>query len=172
MFAKFAVAVLLFAAIDAGAVECPLGAKEDHLTIQRVMRNFGRFVSDADALAIQAQQIPESITDEQIKTASAKLTLALACAQAVLDQPESNRLPTHANELQGPERDQFIAKFLDFMRQFRDGLEQYRNITDALLTVAKPNRQFDELYQKYKTMDALVDKAHSELGGGDPQARP
>lgn len=68
---------------------CPLGAKEDHLTVQRVMRNFGRFVGVADNVCVLALNSwrHEPIPDAKLTEAIDKLSMAIDCANDVLKDP-------------------------------------------------------------------------------------
>ena len=157
---------LIFVSLSAQAEVCPLGPKEDHLILARVMRNFSKYTRDADSLAVKSKQWPEDITDTELKEASEKIPTAIACADAALDNPQSEMLPRKLDELQGEMREKYLAHYLEYLKKFRAVLVQYKQVLDDLLALPKAQRQFEGLYLHYKFVDDMTNEAHSHLGGG------
>lgn len=146
--------------------DCPLGAKEDHLTISRVMRNFGRFTLPADSLCLKGINPPEreSISDSQITDAIAKLSLAVDCAEAVLKNPTGDVLPSHLELMTDAKaKAQVVDDYIYFMTDFRDGLKEYQDILGKLLTQPSAERNYTEANDKRQELDTLVERAHKKV---------
>lgn len=144
--------------------ECPLGAKETHLTVQRVMRNFGRYISDADHLCVKGQNPSEKVTDAEITLATANLGLAIACANEVLKNPTGDVLPSKL-ELMTDEKEkaELIDDYVYFMTDFRDELVLYRSMFQNVLAQPASERDFQEVNEKRQDVDQLVNRAHKKL---------
>jgi hypothetical protein len=142
--------------------DCPLGAKEDHLTIQRIMRNFGRFVTPADMVTIKGVNPAEKVSDAELTDAIENLGKVIDCAQAVLDHPEGDLLPAESRRLEGSARKDYLDDFLLFMTDFRDGLKEYREMFQKTLLQKAPDRDYKPLRQKCIELDNLVEHAHKK----------
>ena len=155
--------LLLIAINQKASATCILGEKEDHLTIERVMRNFGRFTMPADMITLRSLNPSEAISDDQLKTAVEKLGWAIDCAQAVLDNPNEHVIPTEAKMKPGPEREEHINDYLYFMTDFRDGLNEYRLMFKNLLELKSEERDYKPVRKKCIELDKLIDHAHKKV---------
>lgn len=158
--------VLTFSSISVFAKICPLGAKEDTLTLARVMRNFGKAVRDADGLAVETKQWPEEGTTEKLLAASQPISMGIVCADELINNPTGDLLPKKLNELQGEMREQYLKHYIDALKKFRDGLVEYKRILEDLAALPADQRKFEGLYIHYKYMDDMVNTFHDHLGGG------
>ncbi len=158
------VAAFNFFAAASQAQTCPIGLKNDHLTIQQVMINYGRFVGHADHIALLGARYPnETVTEEQIAQIVPYLLSAAACAQAVLDNPTGDLLPSKTSFLKGEERINYINDFLFFTEEFRDVLIEYSNAFLFLSQTSAQKRNWESIYQKSKEVDAFIDRAHRKI---------
>jgi hypothetical protein len=143
---------------------CPLGAKEDHLTIQRVMRNFGRFVSPADLITLKGVTPYQEITEADLSEATTKLSLAIDCAQAVLDNPTGEILPAEYRRQESEAaRQEYLDDFLSFMGEFRDGLKDYEKLFQELILKKPEERNYQPLREKCLELEKMVDHAHRKV---------
>jgi hypothetical protein len=144
--------------------ECPLGEKETHLTIHRVMRNFGRFVTPADMVTIKGVNPNEKVNDQELTIAIEKLGYVVDCAQAVLDNPTGDMLPTDAHNIEDAKtRQEYVDDFLYFMTDFRDGLIEYREMFKKTLLQKPEERDYKPLREKCIELDNLVEHAHKKV---------
>ena len=147
------------------ASACPLGEKEDVLTIQRVMRNFGRFILAAEMVTLKANNPNEtkSVHDKEFVEAAAKIDVAISCADAVIANPSGRLLPDNALELQGDALAEYIDSLVYFMDEFKTSLTEFRDL--LLLTASQKVEQRDYLALKEKNeeIDKLVLRAHKRL---------
>lgn len=162
----FIFAFVLSNVVLADSVVCPLGNKEDHLTIHRVMRNFGRFMNPADLLALKSEKDSESITDTEIQNAASKLQIVESCLQAVLDNPTGEMLPDKVSEMSEEEKQKYVPLFLKLMNDFKVEVITFRSQLEQILSVEKASRNFKPYYSQYELINRMVDDAHQELGGG------
>lgn len=152
--------VLPFAAL----ANCPLGEKETHLTVQRVMRNFGRFTGDADYLCVKSKNPHETITDAEITDVITKLGLVILCAEQVLKDPTGDVLPTKLVFMPDEkEKSELVDDYIYFMTDFKDAVIEYRNIFIGLLAQNPSERTYTEVCEKYQDVDNLVNRAHKKL---------
>ncbi|WP_413290425.1 hypothetical protein [Bdellovibrio sp. HCB337] len=148
----------------AALAECPLGAKETHLTVNRVMRNFGKFVMEADYLCVRAANPVEKVTDADINTAITKLGMAIDCADQVLKDPTGDVLPSKLVFITDEkEKAEYVDDYIYFMTDYKDGLGQYRDMFKALLAQPAAERNFTEANEKRLELDHLVMRAHKKL---------
>lgn len=148
------------------AAECPLGAKEDHLTIHRVMRNFGRFIMYADGVCVKSQNPWEKdhLQDEEITEAVGKLDQVVACAEAVLKNPTGDVLPGKLILMTDEkEKAELVDDYIYFMTDFKDAAIEYRDLLKKLLTQKAAERNYDEVNEKRHEVDTLVERAHKKL---------
>ncbi|QDK36697.1 cytochrome b562 [Bdellovibrio sp. NC01] len=151
--------LLTFAPI--ASMACPLGAKDDHLTIQRVMINFGKYVGQADHIALLGAKYPnETVTDADIQDAITKIGLAMSCAQAVVDNPTGDMLPGKAMFLEGDELKEYVEDFVYFMAEFKDQLAHYQASFQAMLATKAADRKWDPLYEESEKLNDFIDHAH------------
>jgi len=157
--------LLIIAFIFSGNIlwACPLGAKEESLTVQRVMRNFGRFIMPAEMIAYRGQNKNEVITDAQLQEAIEKLSLVITCANAVLENPTGDVLPTAGRDLAEPEKSKYLDSYLFFMGEFKASVTDYQAIYIKLLAAPQAERDFSPLLELTKKQDALIDRAHRKL---------
>lgn len=143
---------------------CPLGEKETHLTVHRVMRNFGRFTMDADYLCVKASNPAEKVMDAEITEAITKLDMAIDCASEVLKNPTGELLPSKLNLMNDEkEKADLVDDYIYFMTDFKDGLTQYRDLFKNLLAQPAAERNFTEADEKRQELDHLVTRAHKKL---------
>lgn len=147
------------------ALACPLGKNEEHLTIQRVMRNFGRFTLKADSVATKGVVPFETVTDLEITAAIEDLGLAISCANAVIESPQGDLLPSHASTLTGEEQKNYILLFVKFMNEFEAALKNYQTIYQTLLSTPVASRSFKYAHEHSQQLEVFVDRAHKELFG-------
>jgi hypothetical protein len=143
--------------------QCPLGQGETTLSIHRVMRNFGRFIMEADMISLKGVNPNETVKDSEIQTAIVKLGYVIDCAQAVLDHPTGEILPDEASKLSGDALKEYIDDFLYFMTDFRDEVTQYRELLKKILTLKPEERDFHPVRDKSKEIDELVEHAHKKV---------
>lgn len=147
------------------ASACPLGEKEDVLTIQRVMRNFGRFILAAEMVTLKANNPNETafVQDKEFTEAAAKIDIAISCADAVIANPSGRLLPDNALELQGDALVDYIDSLVYFMDEFKTSMTEFRDL--LLLTASKKveERDYLALKEKNEEIDKLVLRAHKRL---------
>lgn len=161
---KISIALALAFLPLAALADCPLGANETHLTVHRVMRNFGRFTIDADYLCIKSQNPNESVQDTEIAEAITKLDMAIGCAEQVLKDPTGDVLPSKL-ELMTDEKEkaELVDDYIYFMTDFKDGLLQYRDLFKKLQLQPGLERNFTEANEKRLELNELVGRAHKKL---------
>lgn len=157
--------VILMIVVGMGAwtQACPLGTNEEHLTIQRVMRNFGRFIVPAEMLVYRGQNKDDIITDSQLQEAIEKLSLVISCADAVLENPTGDMIPAAGQSLAGAAREEYMELFLFFMDEFKLRIVEYQSAFIKLQTQHQEERDFASLLKMTKHQDAFVERAHSKL---------
>lgn len=161
IFITLAFAFNFFMITNASAATCPLGAKDDHLNIHRIMINYGKFVGPADHIVLLGARYPnETVTDADISSSIDQLASAIACAQAILDNPTGEMLPDKASFLTGQAQQDYIDDFVYFTNEFRDALEVYRNSFIKMLATPKESRNWELLYAESKELNDLIDHAH------------
>lgn len=147
------------------AQACPLGKGEEQLTIQRVMRNFGRFVLVADMNALKGINPDEKVSTVQIKKGIDDLGLAISCAQAVIAKPEGALLPSCTEALSGQVREDYVAAYVRLMKGFEAAMIEYQNLYKKILTHPESERNFEAVYRQSQKIEQLVEMAHKELFG-------
>lgn len=155
--------ILTFLGSGYAAFACPLGAKEERLSFQRVMRNFGRFIMPAEMIAYRGQNKYEKITDSQLQEAIEKLSLVLSCANAVLENPMDELLPVASRSLTEPAKADYIDSYLFFMDEFKASVAEYQAVYIKLLAQPETERNFAPLLSMTKRQNALIDWAHKRL---------
>ena len=163
----FTLALTAFAqTAQAAQAACPLGAKDDHLTLQRVMINFEKFTMAADSV-VQKYQTPDIVTDAQVIQAVQDLQIVDACADAVLHATSDELLPSGARKLTGAAREQYAAEFLQAMTALRSAIQDYaaaliNSNTGGAGTAGQP-RDLTTALAKKKIVDEIADQAHSHF---------
>lgn len=159
------IAFIIFFTPLVSFAECPLGAKETDLTIQRAMRNFGRFIMYADHLSIKSKNFAETIEDVEIIEAIGKLDLVIACAEQILKDPtKEDVLPSKIHFMTDvKEKNELIDDYVYFMTDFKDAVTEYRGIFRNILTQKPSERNYSEAYEKYQDINNLVNRAHKKL---------
>lgn len=161
IFVALALTFNFFMTANASAATCPLGAKDDHLTVHRIMINYGKYVGPADHIVLLGARYPnETVTDSDISTSIDQLGLAIACAQAILDNPTGDLLPDKASFLTGQEQKDYIDDFVYFTNEFHDALVVYRDSFKKMLATPKASRNWELLYAESKELNDLIDHAH------------
>lgn len=143
---------------------CPLGPRQDHLTIHQVMINFGSYTLAADTLAEKFVMPYEDVSNDLISTAAKDLDIAKACAEAVLANPSGDLLPSGMNSLSAADREKMVSDFLAFMIEFHDALLDYRDGCLDLLREKPEVRNFKNLFALHTNLTAIANRAHGKLG--------
>lgn len=144
---------------------CPLGKGETHLTIARVMRNFGRFTVEADSNALKGMNPHDKVTIEHIRKSIDELGIAISCAQAVLESPKDDLLPSCTKALTGQAYGDYVSTYLRLMKDFEVALAVYQDLFKQVLAQPENERNFEVIYKQSKSIEELVDAAHKELFG-------
>lgn len=160
MKTTFCLTIFLF---SYSLIACPIGPKEDHLTIQRVMRNFGKFSMDAESICITGQSNPSSISDDQLSKAMTKLDTVVACAEAVIAHPEGDLLPAGYDDLNPSDRADMIKKLVGFMSDFKTLNVQFKSLLLDQLQKPIQSREYKTCYEFDKKYNELIDRAHKEV---------
>ena len=142
---------------------CPLGKGETQLTLERVMRNFGRFTLPAMTVAQNGTASPASVKDSDLREAIDALKQAESCAQAVVNADGKSLLPSRADGLQGPERDAYIHLFLDTMKNFLEGLGSYEGALATVLGTPAEKRDFSSVQSWNLEIQDRATRAHGIL---------
>ncbi|MFS4457673.1 hypothetical protein [Bdellovibrio sp. HCB2-146] len=145
------------------ASACPLGEKEDVLTIQRVMRNFGRFILAAEMVTLKANNPNEKVQDKEFTEAAAKLEVAISCADAVIANPSGRLLPDNALDLEGEALADYIDSLVYFMDEFKTSLTEFRDLLTLTASQKVEERDYSALTAKTEEIDKLVLRAHKRL---------
>ncbi len=151
--------VLLFACV---AEACPLGKGEEQLTVQRVMRNLGRFTVKADMYALKGTQPHEKVSSAELKTTISDLELAISCARVASDSPTGFLLPTCTQALSGKEFDDYVALYVKLMKDFEAELVVYQKIFKDIL---EQKDNFGSAYLQSQKIEKIVEDAHKKLFG-------
>lgn len=147
----------------ADVVTCPLGAKEDQLTLARVMRNFGRFFSKAESLSIRGAQDSSLVSEKEMDQAISDLDIVVACAQSVLKTQTGDLLPSRVGDLSGSEREKYISQFIGFMSDFENQILNFKKILLEQRKISAENRDFRQAHFISQQLNDLINKAHDQL---------
>lgn len=157
---KLLVILLLTPVVEA----CPLGKGEEHLTIQRVMRNFGRFTLSADANALKGMNPHDKVSSAAIAKTIDDLEIAISCAQAAVLPPLAGALlPACTEALSETVRIDYINLYVKLMKDFESELVVYQNLYKLVLMQPEETRDFNGIYKQSKKIEELVDSAHKQL---------
>lgn len=163
-FLILALLIQIAAIFPSNSQACPLGANEQTLTVQRVMRNFGKYIGDADQVVLLGAKYPnEAITDAQITTAINEIALAMTCAEAVINNPSGDLLPSKTAFLTGDALKEYVQDYVDFMTEFHDALTHYEASFEALATQKASDRNWQSLYDESQKLNDLIDHAHKKM---------
>lgn len=142
---------------------CPIGAKEDHLTISRVMRNFGRYSREAESLTLLGKDYPLDVKESVLDKAITDLNLVVSCADAVINDPSGDLLPVAADDYTGIERENYILKFVNFMQEFKVSTLHFQSLLVMEKNKAPSDRNYKNAYEYTKKFNEIIDLAHKEL---------
>jgi hypothetical protein len=163
MFKGILLSVAIFIFSLSALADCPLGEKEDHLTIQRVMRNFGRFIMPAENIAYRGQNKYDQVSDADLQEAIEKLSYVISCADAVIANPTGDLLPTVARSMTGDELKNYVDSLTFMMDEFKLSVTDYQSAFIKILAQPKEQRDLTGLLKMTQDQDALVEKAHKKL---------
>lgn len=156
--------LFIFLVIFPLAIEaCPLSPKEDHLTISRVMRNFGRYSREAESLTLTGKDFPLDVKESILDKAINDLNIVVICAEAVINNPTGDLLPTAADDYTGIERENYILKFVNFMHEFKASTLHFQSLLINEKNKNLANRNYKIAYEYTKTFNEIIDLAHKEL---------
>jgi len=148
----------------ASMATCPLGPKETHLNVHRLMRNFGRNTRDADYLCVKGKIPYETVTDNELSEAITKLGVVIECADEVLKDPTGEVLPGKLLIMTDEkEKAELVDDYVYFMTDFKDIVIEYRELFKALLAQKPSERNFTEVDEKRSEVDKLINRAHKKL---------
>lgn len=154
---------LLLFGIDAQA--CPLGKGEEHLTVQRVMRNLGRFMLTADSAALKGMNPHDKVTDTTLTKSIEDLNLVLSCTQAAIQSPKGPLLPNCTQALTAEAFTNYVTSYVRLMKDFEIEVLEYQKMFRALLALPESQRNYSAVYQQSQKIENLVNSAHKELFG-------
>lgn len=140
---------------------CPIGKKDTELTLQRVMINFGKFLSPADSVVMDGTMNPSTVTDASLQEGIDGLAVSIACAHAVVEMKSEALMPAGARKLTGAERDSYNAAFQQAMAQFEQALVDYASTLQAL--IGAPAKDFAAADAQKKLVNKLADEAHAHF---------
>jgi hypothetical protein len=156
---------VIFSAASARASEsCPIGPKDDHLTVHQVMKNFGEYTLKADQIADLYSMPGPVVNDDQLNAAIADLKVAKACVEAVLANPTGDLLPDAAKFLAGTKREKLLNDYVSFMSEFRDELFYLQREIEKVLTESPGQRDLKDVHSEYQELENLVNRAHDTMG--------
>jgi hypothetical protein len=155
--------VYLLAFVSVSALACPKGANEEHLTLDRVMLNFGHFLNPADLAALKGLNSPQAVTDTDLSDAIDGIAAAINCADVVLNDKSSDLYPPKYFTLQGDAQGAYLRVFLSDMDDFRQGLAVYKRDFVALAKAAPAARDFTEAAHQQQDVEELATTAHGDL---------
>lgn len=156
--------LILLSLLSINTFACPLGAKEDHLTIQRVMRNFGRYTRDAEMLVLQGIDNPSYVKEEILDKAITDLNIVVSCSEAVMANPTGDLLPTMGQDLKGSELQDYLKKINKYFSDFKSATLEFQRLlkVEKEKPVAQRNYRPAYTYDK-EVFNAIIDEAHKEL---------
>ncbi len=142
---------------------CPIGEKEDQLTIQRVMRNFGRFLMPTELIAYSSTNSEENIPVTDLHQAIEKLYLAESCTTEVIKNPSGDLLPLSVQQMSEENRQEYVEELVFYMTELRNSLQEL-----SLLLKASVDGKIDLSLcrAKLREIDRIVNRAHQKLAGG------
>ncbi|WP_413292724.1 hypothetical protein ACLSU7_14995 [Bdellovibrio sp. HCB185ZH] len=164
MISRILLAIALLApAMSLAQVTCPLRNGESELTINRVMRNFGKYTVDAETVARKIGDPWDKLTDKDIQVAVENLNIAIACADAVLVNPTEAVLPTKGSLMDEKAKAELKEYYLYFMDDFKTFLIEYRDLLAKTLATPESQRDLAAIVAKNQEMNDKVNHAHKKL---------
>ncbi len=164
MLSRILLAIALLApAVSLAQVTCPLRNGETELTINRVMRNFGKYTADAETVARKIGDPWDKLTDQDIQAGINGLNVSIACAEAVLANPTEAVLPSKGALMNDKDKAELKEYYLYFMDDFRTCLTQYRDLLVKTLATPANQRDLAAIVSKNQEMNQKVTHAHQKL---------
>ncbi|MBO9665982.1 MAG: hypothetical protein J7501_04150 [Bdellovibrio sp.] len=161
---KAVVLVLSLSVLPLVSVACPLGPKEDHLTISRIMRNFGKGFDKAETVARKASDPWDAANDNDFKAGIEGLNMAISCAAAVLANPTGELLPSKLMLMTDEaQKKELTDAYIYFMEDFKEGLTEYRDLLTQNLAKKPEERDFAAIIHMNEQMNKRINKAHKSL---------
>lgn len=142
---------------------CPIGEKEDHLTIQRVMRNLGRFLMPTELIIYSATNSQETISVTELQQAVEKLNLAESCTTEVISNPSGDLLPLSVQQMSEENRQEYIEELVFYMTELRRALQELVQLIQPSVT---GEIDLNLCRAKLREIDRIVNRAHQKLAGG------
>jgi hypothetical protein len=155
--------IILLAIFPLAIEACPISPKEDHLTISRVMRNFGRYSRDAESLALTGKDFPLDVKESILDKAISDLNIVVTCAEAVINNPTGDLLPVAVDDYTGFERENYILKFINFMHEFKASTLHFQSLLITEKNKNLADRNYQIAYEYTKKFNEIIDLAHKEL---------
>ncbi|MGE0634685.1 MAG: hypothetical protein AB7O96_19890 [Pseudobdellovibrionaceae bacterium] len=143
---------------------CPLGKNESHLTVQRVMRNLGRFTLHAESVTLKGINPHDTVQDSELQKAIDDLDIAMSCLQAVIQNPKGDLLPSHSQTFKGQGLEDYIHLYIALMREFKIVLFDFQKMLKAIL-LTTGQRNFDIPRNHMLVIDEYVTRAHQAMSG-------
>jgi hypothetical protein len=164
MISRILLAIALLApAMSLAQVACPLRNGETELTINRVMRNFGKYTSDAETVARKIGDPWDKLTDQDIQAGINGLNVSIACADAVLANPAEAVLPSKGSLMDPKAKAELKEYYLYFMDDFKTFLVEYRDLLVKILATPVAQRDLAAIVAKNQEMNQKVNHAHQKL---------
>ncbi|WP_413582570.1 hypothetical protein [Bdellovibrio sp. HCB288] len=165
MISRIVIAIaLLMPAVSLAKETCPLRNNETELTINRVMRNLGKYFADAETVARKIGDPWDKVTDQDIEKGIAGLNISIACAEAVMANPTESVLPSKGGLMTDPKEKQELKEYyLYFMEEFRDALVEYRDLLVKTLATPEAQRDYAPIVEKNQEVNNKINKAHKKI---------
>jgi hypothetical protein len=145
------------------AVTCPLRNGETELTINRVMRNFGKYTADAEAVARKIGDPWDKVTDKDIQAGIDGLNVSIACADQVVAKPTDAVMPSKGGLMDDKARAELNEYYIYFMGDFKDFLVEYRDLLVKTLATPEKQRDYAAIVTKNQDMNQKINHAHQKL---------
>ncbi|WP_413558639.1 hypothetical protein [Bdellovibrio sp. HCB209] len=158
-----AIALLMPALSLAQVVTCPLRNGETELTINRVMRNYGKYFAEAETVARKIGDPWDKLTDQDIQKGIDGLNVAIACTDEVIAKPTDAVMPSKGALMDEKGRAELNEYYLYFMGDFRDALVEYRDLLVKTLATPEAQRDYAAIVTKNEELNQKVTKAHKKL---------
>lgn len=159
-----AVALLLPAmSMAQTTVTCPLRNGETELTINRVMRNFGKYFADAETIARKIGDPWDKVTDQDIQKGIDGLNISIACAEEVVAKPTDAVMPSKGSLMDDKARAELNEYYVYFMGDFKDALVEYRDLLVKTLATPEAQRDYAAIVTKNDEVNQKVTHAHKKL---------
>lgn len=158
----FASLILICFSVSSWA-NCPKGAKDDSLTLSQVMRHFGRMVMTAGNRIDHGLADPNLVKTSDLQDSLLVIETAHDCIDLVLQDQSGDLYPSKAASLPKVERDQYLQKFFDHMREFSQAIGEFKQLFTVALNQKPADINFQAMKAKEDQIMAIADRSHDDL---------